>query len=504
MSGRSSTRRNQEQDAAASPAGRGLSRLGFLRVAALAGSGLLFGPPAVAEGADTRAAAAAPRVQRFVSRPDLVPPVVTVLHPAQETAPGLVFIAPSSGPGQRGVAILDNHGEIVWFHPTTPNTAMNFRAGSYRGKPVLTWWEGKTQHGLGVGEHVVFDASYGEIARFPAGGHRASDLHELVLTSRGTAYVTSYETVPMDLSAVGGPANGRVIGGIVQEVAIPSGRLLWEWRSLEHVPLDEGYTKKPGNPYDYFHVNSIDVTPNGDLVVSARNTWAVYLISRTSGEILWRLGGKKSDFRMGRGTIFAWQHDARLHGDGTLLSVFDDGAAPQVQPQSKGMLIRLDHARRRATLVRSYVHRPNRLVARFMGNAQLLDDGHLFVGWGSEPYFTEFAADGSIRYDARLPHGGENYRAFRLPWTATPAEPPALAYSAARHALYASWNGATEVAAWRLSTGSAADALQPAGTTARQGFETQIPAPAPGTYAAVAALDRGGRSLGESAAVLVA
>ncbi|HKI93577.1 MAG TPA: arylsulfotransferase family protein, partial [Gaiellaceae bacterium] len=161
---------------------------------------------------------------------------MTVTHAAGHTAPGYLFIAPSSGPGQRGTLILDNAGEPVWFHPTTPNTAMNFRPGVYRGAPVLTWWEGKTEHGLGRGEHVIVDASYREVARFPAGDHRQSDLHELLLTTRGTAYVTSYERVPMDLSSLGGARRATVVGGIVQELEIPSARVLWEWKSLDHVP----------------------------------------------------------------------------------------------------------------------------------------------------------------------------------------------------------------------------------------------------------------------------
>jgi Arylsulfotransferase (ASST) len=442
------------------------------------------------------------RIRRFVSRPDLRPPAVTVVHPAEGTADGYVFVAPSSGPGQRGTLILDDDGEVVWFRPATPSTAMNFRPGLFRGAPVLSWWEGKTEHGLGRGEHVVFDASYREIARFPAGDHLESDLHELLLTPHGTAYVTSYEIVQMDLSRVGGPRKGRVVEGVVQELELPSARVLWEWRSLDHVPLDESYMKKPGDPFDYFHANSIDVSSDGNVVVSARNTWAVYEISRRTGEIIWRLGGKKSDFTMGKGTVFAWQHDARLHAGGERITIFDDGAAPRVQPQSKGLLIALDHVHRRAVLLQDYVHRPQRLVARFMGNAQLLENGNVFVGWGSEPYFTEFAADGAIRFDARLPHGGENYRAFRFPWVGRPSSPPTLVRSPADGMLYASWNGATALASWQLLGGSTTSALRPLLTVPRQGFETSITAPA-ATYVAAVALDAGGRPLGTSPTLLL-
>jgi Arylsulfotransferase (ASST) len=485
--------------------GEGVTRARFLRwLAAGAGAAAGLGSGAL-DAVDAFARPAAPaaadgRVQRFVSRPDLEPPVVTVLHRAEGNAPGYVFIAPSSGAGQRGTLILDNEGQVVWFRPTTPNTAMNFRPATYRGAPVLVWWEGKTEHGLGRGEHVILDASYREIARFPAGDHLESDLHELLLTPHGTAYVTSYELVPLDLSRVGGSAHGHVVEGIVQEIEIPSARVLWEWRSLDHVSTEESYMTKPGDPFDYFHTNSIDVASDGNLVVSARNTWAVYKISRRTGKVLWRLGGKKSDFRMGPGTVFAWQHDARVHGV-ELVSVFDDGSAPQVQPQSKALLLRLDLARRRAVLVHKYVHHPNALVARFMGNAQLLENGDMFVGWGGEPYFTEFDANGGMRFDARLPKGGENYRAFRFPWTGKPAEPPTLVHSSGL--LYASWNGATDVAAWQLRTGRAAASLQVTQTIPSRGFETRIAVSTTDTYAAVTALDASGASLGSSTTLSV-
>src|SRR5215475_5513050 len=113
--------------------------------------------------------------------------------------------------------ILDDDGEIVWFHPTAPKTAMNFRPGRYHGRPVLTWWEGKADNGLGTGTHVVVDQSYREIMRIPAGGGRESDLHEFLITPHNTALVTSYEVRNADLSAVGGPSSGQVIGGVVQE-----------------------------------------------------------------------------------------------------------------------------------------------------------------------------------------------------------------------------------------------------------------------------------------------
>jgi hypothetical protein len=484
--------------------GGGSSRADFIRNAVSAGAGLfaLGSADTLLRVGDALAAIGGP-VRHYRSRPDLRPPIVTVLRSGR-TADGYLFIAPSSGPGQRGVMILDNRGDVVWFHPTTPNTAMNFRTAVYKGEPALTWWEGKAERGLGRGEHVMLDASYREVARLPAGGGRQSDLHEFRLTPEGTALVTSYEVRTADLTPFGGTRSGKVIGGIVQELEVPSARVLHEWKSLDHVALDETHATIV-NSLDYFHVNSIDLDGDGNLLVSARNTWAVYKIGRRSGEVLWRLGGKRSDFAMGKGTVFAWQHDARHHDGGRLISIFDDGAAPAVAPQSRALVIALDRERRRARLVGKYTHHPGRILSRFMGNAQVLDNGNVLVGWGSEPYITEFGPAGDIRFDARLPNGGQNYRAFRFPWVGRPSEPPKLVRRVVRSDghLYASWNGATEVAAWQLRTGRTPDDLQPALTKPRVGFETALLPPAGALYAAVVALDRDGRPLRSSKAVRV-
>jgi hypothetical protein len=491
--------------------GEGWTRARFLRHLAgsgavlAAGGGFAASRLVEADPAAARAAVAGRNgVRHFYTRPDLRPPIVTVLR-AGPTADGYVFLAPSSGPGQRGAMIVDNRGDVVWFHPTTPHTAMNFRTAMYKGAPVLTWWEGKTELGLGEGTHVILNSSYREIARIPAGTGRQSDLHEFALTGRGTALVTSYEKRMMDLTSVGGESSGKVVGGVVQEIEIPSARVLFEWRSLDHVPIEESHQSPGRNAFDYFHVNSIDIDGDGNLLVSARNTWAVYKIHRKTGQVLWRLGGKKSDFDMGPGTVFAWQHDARHHAEGREISIFDDGAAPAVEPQSRVLVISLDLKRMRARLVRKYVHGPGRLQAHFMGNAQILPNGNVIVGWGSEPYITEFARNGSIRFDAKLPHGGQNYRAFRFPWVGHPSEPPKLAAhgKGSDRQLYASWNGATEVASWQLETGTTANDLQAGSVTPRKAFETALRPPAGARYAAAVALDKQGKPLGTAAAVRV-
>jgi hypothetical protein len=475
----------------------------FTRRDFLAGGAALFlvGPRRlrVAESLETAGAAAGTSVQRFVSRPDLKPPAVSVLQPAHSAAPGLVFIAPSSGPGQRGAMIFDDVGELVWFRPAADKAVTDFKVGFFRGKPVLTWWEGKVVHGLADGEWVVVDASYQELFRFPAARGLHGDLHEFVITPQDTALVTSNETRTWDLTSVGGSRRGQVVGGVVQELALPSGRLLWEWRSLDHVAVDETEIKaRPGPRFDYFHINSIDVAPDNNVLVSARNTWAAYKISRPSGRVLWRLGGKRSDFTFGKGVRFEWQHDVREHTHG-LVSVFDNAAAPQEEPQSRALLLALDAKRMHVSLEHAYTHRPDRVLSHFLGNAQLLANGNVFVGWGGAPYVTEFTREGAIAFDARLPHGGQSYRAFRSPWVGRPTGRPSLGARADR--LFASWNGATEVASWQLLEGASASDLRRSQIVPRAGFETPLTLAAGTRTAAVIALDGGGAPLGTSGTV---
>ncbi len=443
-------------------------------------------------------------VQRFRSLPGLRPPTVRVRKRARGVAPGHVFVAPFNGPGQDGPMILDNRGELVWFHPLRRKVATAFRVQTYRGRPVLTWWEGRPVRGWGDGQYVIADSSYREVARIRAGAGFDGDLHEFVIGPQGTALVTTYEPVRRDLRSLGGARRATVMDGVLQEIDIESGRVLFQWRSLDHVQPAESYKQVPhraGDPWDYFHINSIDVDTDGNLLVGARNTHAVYKVSHATGAIIWRLNGKRSDFRMGRGTRFAWQHDARRQSDGTI-TVFDNGASPKVRSQSRGLALKVDVGRGRVTLGRQYRH-PRRLLAPNKANMQMLPGGDVFIGWGAEPYFSEFTERGRLIFDARFPKQVDSYRAYRFGWSAAPTGEPALAarVRGGRVTVYASWNGATAVARWEVLAGEAADSLRGVRSASRRGFETAISVPAGDRYFAVRALDRAGHVLGTSRAV---
>ncbi len=436
--------------------GTGLTRGEFLKAAAGGGALLALGGLAGCEPDPRITASASParvgQTWAFRSRPDLSPPPVEVTTPARGAAPGYVFAAAKNGPGedypaQDGPMILDNEGRPVWFRPvpSEEQDAMDFKVQRYKGEPVLTWWQG-THSGYGNGEYLIFDSSYREVARFRAGNGLAGDHHEFLISDRDTALFTIYRRVPMDLSPLGGPKEGAVIDGIAQEVNIDTGEVVFEWHSLEHVALDESLSAPAPDlqdAFDYFHINSVDVDRDGNLLVSARRTSAVYKIDRKSGEVIWRLGGEKSDFEMGEGARFAFQHDARHQPDGTI-SVFDNRGLDMGEP-SRGVVLKLDERAMKATLVREYTH-PDNPFAPYQGNVQVLPNGNVFIGWGSAPYLSEYDGDGKLLFDARFPSEGESYRAFRSPWKGLPKDRPAAVAefgSEDRVTLYASWNGAT-------------------------------------------------------------
>jgi hypothetical protein len=463
-------------------------------------------------------------IEHFHTRPDLLPPVVhvTTLKPGVE--PGYVFFAPkqleagipgTSASIQQGPEILDDHGQVVWFGPvpgsnTRPKDARphatDFRVQTYRGKPVLTWWQGLSFLGHGDGAYMIYDSSYHKVAEVRPKHGVQGDEHEFTVTPRGTALITFYRPVPhQDLSSVGGPKDGTLLESGVQEIDIATGRVVFEWHSLGHVALAESYAKPdpkhPAAAFDYFHVNSAADEPNGDLLVSARNTHALYEISRKTGRIVWRLGGKRSDWKMAEGTLFAWQHDARRQPDGTI-TIFDNGAAPAVEKFSRVLRLRLHPKTKTVTLVRALAH-PKKLLSGSQGDGQFFADGHVFVGWGANPNMTEFDAKGRVVFDAHWTKGSDSYRAFRFRWVGRPTTPPTVVASGSGQVTaWVSWNGATEVRQWRLLAGSSRSALEPVTTVGKGGFETRIRARVGGGFLAVEALDASGNVLGRSAVLV--
>jgi hypothetical protein len=443
-------------------------------------------------------------VQSYVTRPDLDPPSVTVTTNKPGTAPGLVFLAPKAGRGQDGPMIIDNAGKLVWFKAMQGKVAADFRVQTYQGKPVLTWWEGQLFVGDGDGVGQVYDSSYNRIAQVRTGNGYTFDLHEFTITPRNTALVLAYERYNRSLKAWGGPADAKIVDNIVQEVDLATGLVLFEWHSFGNVSPDESgipVPKQKGAEWEYFHANAVDLDSDGNFLVSARNTSTVYKIDRKTGKIIWRLGGPKSTFKLGAGVKFAWQHSIRAQPDGTY-KLYDNEAAPPVRKNSRVLTLKLDLQAKTATLVNAFKH-PLKLLSSSQGNVERLPNGNVFVGWGSQRWFTEFSPSGEVLFDGRIARGNDNYRAFRYEWSGRPAQPPKLLAAAGSGNITGrvSWNGATGIARWELLAGADAASLVPVGLRASEGFETAVTVKSTAPLVAMRAYDAAGNVLVTTAPV---
>jgi hypothetical protein len=452
-----------------------------------------------------------PPVQSFVSEPGLHPVAVSATSDPDQKS-GDMFLTPrltihASGrfgkhyhhAFQGGPMILNSLGQLVWFHPVN-GTSANLEVQRYQGRPVLTWWQKAT--GKTDGQDLIFGRSYRPVAVVHAANGYSPDTHEFQITSQGTALIDAHVAVQANLTGVGGPPAGVVSDYVIQELDVRSGQLLWEWHALGHIPISDSYYGPPGKrPYDFLHLNSIEQLPNGNLLISGRHTWGVYLIDKQTGKIIWTLGGKHSSFTASPGARFEWQHDARLIGD--TLTVFDDAAKPgfQEEPQSSVKAIRLDTLTMTATLVRRYEHYPP-ILTTSQGSAQTLPNGNVFVGWGASPEFSEYQLGGRQIFNGAFPLGVQSYRAYRFPWTGDPLTLPSVGLVPGADGsvkVYASWNGATEVTTWRVLGGPGAQALQRLSQAPKSGFETAVPLYSEPADFEVQALRADGRVLGTSA-----
>jgi Arylsulfotransferase (ASST) len=445
--------------------------------------------------------------QSFLSAPGLHPPLLQVTALDRDPAAGAVMMTAGPGPGQYGPLIFSPQGRLEWFDRLPAGeVAENLSVQRFEGHEDLAFWQGKVLAlGFGEGRDIIMDRNYRVVATVRAGNGYKADLHDFQIRG-GVAYLPVYNFMRCDLSARGGVRNGVIVDGTVQAVDMKTGLVRWEWHSLDHVDVRESHVAAPKSayPWDWFHLNSIDPQPGGALLLSARTTWTVYQVRDASGTIAWRLGGRNSSFAMSPASETAWQHDARMHADGTI-TLFDNGSNPRVHYQSRAMRLGVDVRRRAARLLAVFDHPISPLLADSQGNAQELPSKNTVIGWGAVASVTELSPDRALLFDAHLPPGTSSYRAFRFPWSGRPLWAPGVSAkllpTGDSTAVFASWNGATDVASWRVLTGETPSRLVPRAKMPDSGFESSVTVPDADPYVAVQALDRRGRVLGTSPTV---
>ncbi|HTT94370.1 MAG TPA: arylsulfotransferase family protein [Solirubrobacterales bacterium] len=370
--------------------------------------------------------------------PTAPPPVTVLTH--GNAGNGDFFVSPFGDQTTyaNGPEILDQNGNVVWFKAVPAGQeASDFRTQTYEGKPVLTWWQGTGLGGLAQGTDYIYNDKYQQIATVQAGNGLSADGHEFLITPWNTALILAYTTATADLTSIGGPANQTVIDGVVQEIDIKTGKVLFQWNSADHVPYSQSeqpLPASPSTPWDWFHINAVKLDTDGNLLIDARDTWTAYKVDRHDGQIIWQLGGKASrnNFNIQAapgqvlnkaGLITAWQHDFEAQGHG-IYTFFDNESAGVANSGvdataefglSRAVTVKVDPRTHTATLVGSF-DQPEGLTAPSQGNSQRTAAGNTVVGWGSLPYFSEFSPSGQLLYNAQFPTGVNSYRAYLLPW----------------------------------------------------------------------------------------
>jgi hypothetical protein len=405
---------------------------------------------------------------------------------------------------QYGLMMLSGSGQLLWYEPR-PNKPHDFKTITYRGKPALAYFQ--TQ--AGGGHYQLLDQHYRPLAQIRPGHGFRTNLHELQVTPRGTAYISA--DVPVHV-----PRLGTVIDFVVQEVDIATGDVLFQWRALDHVPPSDSYERRPGHgrPWDFFHGNAIAAPVDGHptVIISSRNTSSLYGVDRGSGKTSWILGGKRDQFHLSRSAFFCAQHDAHRLPNGDVM-LFDNGGTymhgePHCPPHpARALTLSLDTPHHTAKVVRSIssAQLPGTrggLFPGWVGSARMESNGDTLIDWGPPNRVTAVTPDGRLGLLLRVQRW--TYRAMPGDWTGLPDGAPAIA--AQRHGgvvqLWASWNGATEIRRWQVLVGDTPSSLAPlARPVAFRDLETHIAAQTDARFVAVRALDANGASLGESRAV---
>ena len=475
--------------------------------------------------------------QEFVSRPDLKPPEFNVTRSDAWDADAAaddeyIFLTPNFDTDTPASAamIVDANGEVVWMDPSGQHDGdaghFDLRPQEYQGEQILTYFKGPASGGWGYGDIYLMDESYQVFNTVTTGGSlppHETDFHDMTITDDDTMLLLAYVATQTDLTEVGGTEDGWVENAVVQEVDMESGDVVFEWSALDHIPVtdsmldfeqehqaqeddeddDEAELGTQDQPFDYFHINSATLDDDGSILVSARHTHAVYQLDRDTGAVQWILGGKSSDFEMAEDAVFEWQHSAARDADGTI-TLLDNHTKEDDGDSSRGLRLEVDEDAMTASVATEYAP-PQERPAGSMANTQPLENGNMIVGWGAQPYYSEFTKEGELLYDvchgdacheAKYDGGGGSYRAYKGQWEGDPnTSPDAVVeeHDNGQQRVYMSWNGATEVDRWRLVAGPDEDNVTQETSVQKTSFETSIPVlDEASQYVVVEALDANG------------
>lgn len=303
-----------------------------------------------------------------------------------DPSPGYVVFAA----GMYGV-VIDNTGRVVWYHRFPNGAGLSFMAqpsGRYVARPPTP--------AVGDAEPWMEIDPLGKVTRMlPCARGLQSRLHDLIGQPDGSYWLMCDETRTMDLTAEGGVPAARVTGTVVQYVG-GDGSLLFEWNPFDHFAItDLDPAERTGVNVNWTHGNSIDLAPDGNLLISFRSLGEITKIDTETGAVIWRLGGRRNEFTFlnGAATAFAHQHSVRSCAAGEL-AILDNLGTPG---ESRAERYVIDDASRTARLVQSYASVPG-VVTQIGGSVQPLPGGRTLVSFGTEGRVEEYDADGRMTW----------------------------------------------------------------------------------------------------------
>ncbi|KAJ5762014.1 uncharacterized protein N7511_005396 [Penicillium nucicola] len=422
-----------------------------------------------------------------------------------QTEPGYLFLTPHDIIRETGhPTIYSDDGQLVWQGDRGNYSAL--QPQMLNGEPVMAYWTGFAGEGFGFGHISILNSSYDEIHRVtlsceeqnfatvyePMKFSSCIDIHESQITENGTILVTAVNVTQADLSSIGGEKDGWIQDGLVYEIDIATSEILFRWSAHDHinqVPLSGVRAPLEGSggsgvnstyPYGYPHLNAI-YKYGDDYLVSSRYMCSVFLISQ-NGTVIWHLHGRTGgDFTLGLGTSFCYQHDVRFVSQSperVVLTMHNNDNTEFTGHSSltTGLVLNVDlQGSKEVTLIGRMWDAAEPVYAESQGSYQSLGNGHVLQDHGATPKIEEYDENGTIVMRARFGYDNtmQTYRTYRYPWVGRPStKPNAVACPAkeGKTAVYVSWNGATDVASWKVVSGS-----KVIHTALRNGFETTIP-----------------------------
>ncbi len=305
------------------------------------------------------------------------------------------------------LTILDNTGYPVYYKKT-PGNASDFKKQPNGNLTYFDWVAVK---------YYEMNSSYNIIDSIYCGNGYSTDLHELRILPNGHYLLMSYDPqiVKMSDYIPGGDSDATVTGLVVQELDA-SKNVVFQWRSWDHYSiLDATHENLTAASIDYVHGNAIDMDTDGNLLISCRHMDEITKINISTGDIMWRLGGKNNQFTfINDPDMFSHQHALRRIANGNI-TLFDNGNFHSTN-YSRAVEYKVDEINKTVKLVWQYRNSPD-TYGNAMGYVQRLTNGNTIIGWGAaNPTVTEVTPNGTKVFELSLPQGQFSYRAFKDDW----------------------------------------------------------------------------------------